>query len=200
MIWWIALLAVLGILAFLKVGIFVRYDEEGASLKLVVGPFQIKLRSDEQREKNVQHKKHTQRSSGAKRARTSKWKLWIKAVLQNWNEIFELIGRILSSPVLDKLSLLVCVGGSDPAACAMTYGRVCGAVSTLLPILEATFSVKEQNIDISCDFDAPKTHIEADASATLRVYEVLILGVSALRLIANMYSFVKSNNESGAEQ
>ncbi len=199
MIWWIALVAVLAVLAFLKVGAFVRYDETGASVKLVVGPLTIKLRSNEQKGQKAQKKKGRAGSQGTQKRRSSKGKLWIKAVLQNWSEIFQLIGRILSSPVLDSLSVKISVGGDDPAACAITYGRVCAAVSTLLPVVEATFSVKKQQIDISYDFEDTKMRMEAEASATLRVYELLALGVSALKLISNMYSFVKSNNESGAD-
>lgn len=198
MIWWVVSIAVLGAFAFLKVGVFLRYDATGASIKLVVGPFAVKINSDEQSGQKVQ-KRGTGRSKGAQKGRRSKGKLWVKAVLQNWGEIFRLIGRILSSPVLDSLSLQISVGGDDPEVCAMTYGRVCAAVSALLPVVEATFSVKKRKVDISYDFEDGKTRIEAEASATLRVYELLALGASALKLISNMYSFVKSNNESGAD-
>ena len=199
MIWLVVALVILGAIAFLKVGAFIRYDENGISLKLVVGSFPVKMRSDGRPAHNEKVQKVKTGSRGSKGRRKGKSKLWIKAVLQNWCEIFQLIGRVLVSPVLDSLFLKVSVGGSDPEACAMMYGRVCAAVSVLLPVVEATFSIKKQNIDISYDFEDEKTRIEASAAATLRVYELLSLGISALKLISNMNSFVKSNYESGAD-
>lgn len=199
MIWWIAFAAILGTLAFLKVGIFIHYDGAELLLRLVVGPFKVRLGHKTRGEKTTQGKNSLQRSGDAKKRRRSKGRAWIKSVLQNWNEIFELIGRILSSPVMDELELRISVGGADPEVCAMTYGRVCAVVSALLPVVEKTFSVKKQQIDILCDFEDVETRVEAAASATMRVYELLALGISALKLISKMYSFVKSYNESGAD-
>ena len=139
---WSITLTILFFLAMVKVGIQVRYEQNKLYLALLIFKFRVALIGDE-KEKNPKKEKTKQEKAGpetaAENAVSEKkpgkvlQNPWVRAILDDWRELVELIGRTLTTPTLDVLQMQVWVGGEDAAQCAMTYGRVCAAIGSGVP-------------------------------------------------------------------
>lgn len=190
---WLIIACVLAVLALLKVGIHVMYQNQKFQVKLLIGKIRVLIpkAKEEAGEKAAPEKKLS------KAAKKKGIDPRLRAAINHWQEIFELLGRVLTAPTLDKLKLVVYVGGEDPEACAMLYGRICAAVGGLLAPIENTFEIKKRDIHVYSCFDRDNLMIEAETSITVRIYEVVALAAAALRLGWTIYREAKDNKKVG---
>lgn len=191
---WLTVPLVLVLISVLKVGVRVSYADGDLTVLILAGGIRFRLDLDKKDEPVSSGQKPTQKTAKKKRS----IKPWLKAAWEHRQELLEMLGRVLRTPSLELLELRVLVGGEDPAACAMTYGSMCAAVSGVLPAVEGVFHIDEKSIDISCSFDEAKTKISASAAATVKIYELVALVLAVLKLMLRLRSEVKSYNESGA--
>ena len=216
-------LAVLLILALIKVGVRVLYQQKQLQVEVLISRFKLIIVGDRKKKKKKKHKSDkkekkpakekaksakTEASSektdqnnkdGSKKSKQKgKLKPWIDALLTYWREILELIGRVLTSPTLDDLQLEIRVGGSDAEACAMTYGRICAIVGGVLPVVENTFGIRKRRIEVYPVFDGDKLEISADVSITLRIYEIFALAFALLGLGLKLFLEARNNKKGGA--
>jgi len=193
MIGWLIALALIGLFLITKVGVRFHWDSGSSVLKIRVGLIRFSLPTKEEPEQAAP--KPVKTAAPRKKGLSPMLKKWLKALWENRDSLLRLIGNVLRSPVLDLLRLRIAVGSSDPAACALTYGRVCAGVSAGLPVLQNTFRIKKQDIDVSCRFDLPKMEIMAEVEATVRVYEVFAILGAALGLLLKLYRSTKSTQK-----
>ncbi len=153
MIWLIGL-GIIVLLAFVPLDLRGEYDAFGPRAWLQVGPWKYPLyprkkSAPKQRRKSTANK-HSNESAAKG---TSKE---FKSIVSLFIDVVKDLHRKLR---VDLLELKIALGDSDPADLAINYGRVCALVESFLPQLERVFVIKEQNVDISCDFNATKTVI-----------------------------------------
>ena len=185
MIWPIVLLVVAW-LALLKIGVHLLYENGTFSLKLLIGP--VKLSIGQKQSKEKEKRKKISSGKGGKKKRC-----WLALVLNNWEEIVTLLGKVLSVPVLEVLRLQISVGAADSQACAMTYGSICAAVGALLGPLESAFAIRRRDIHVDCNFEMEKIEAEGEAAVTLRVYESFVLVAAILRVAFKLYRETKTD-------
>lgn len=184
-------LFVLILLAIVKVGIFASYYRERFEVRLVIGPLKLKVgKKKEQKDEANENKALDKRT---KREFKKNSKPWMRSVADNWQELLQLIGRVLTAPTLDTLLLKIEVGGKEPDQCAMQYGGICSIVSGVLAALENTFDIKKRSVEIQCRFDKDCTEIEAEAAISLKVYEIIILAAALLKMAIKLYRQTKTN-------
>lgn len=188
MIGWFITAIVLTFLLSAKVGIHILWKSGMADLKVRIGAFHIALPMNEKHKTN---KKDTSTAMAAPKRKKPQMKRWIQSVLYHWMEVLELVSRILRSPNLDLLRIHIAVGGSDPETCAIEYGRYCAVFGAVLPVMTQLFSIRKQDINVTCCFEQPKTDMIAEAEATVRVYEILALLYSGLILLTKLYRHTK---------
>ena len=194
---WMIWVPILVFLAFCRIGIRIVYRNNKLLLWLTVSKFTKQLIGEKKnkREKVPKNKKSTPNPQKAENKKTESHKAieskkhdgastkpWISAILEYWQEIIALIGRVLTTPTLDILNINIAVGAADAEACAMTYGRICSIIGGCLPVIENTFRIKKRSIDVSCFFDREKIDVDAETSITVRVYEVFVLLFALLGL------------------
>ena len=186
---WLIILGMLLAVAVLKVGLHFIYKNGAFTTKLIIGKLSFSMPKGKRLKTE-----NTGSANAAKGKRKKKGiKSWFRAVIDNWYDILLLIGRVLSSPQLDVLRVKIDVGASEPDECALKYGRVCSIVGALLAPVENTFEVKKREVNIQCCFEEKATLIDAEAAITLRVYEIVVLAVSALKLGYGLFKQTKSN-------
>ena len=189
---WLIALAVLFLLAMVRVGVHVLYEEKQLQLELLISRFKLLLvgPKNEKKPKKSQSmvkpksaKPETEPAQSKEKPKKKKGaaKPWIDAVLEYWRELFALIGRVLTTPTLDVLRVELQVGG-DPEKCAMPYGRVCAMVGAVLPVVENTFRIRKRNIQVVPRFDRDDMEITAEAAITVRIYEIFALAFALLGL------------------
>ena len=193
MIGWLIALTVIAVFLITKVGVRFYWDSDSSVLKIRVGLIRFSLPTKEEPEQPAP--KPVKASAPKKKGLSPTLKKWLKALWENREALLKLIGNVLRSPVLDLLRLHIAVGNTDPAACALNYGRICAGLSAGLPVLKNTFRVKKQDIDVSCRFDLPNMEIKAEVEASVRVYEVFAILGAALGLLLKLYRSTKSTQK-----
>ena len=135
-------LLILFLLGMIKVGVHVFYEDKNLKLDLLISRFRMTVIGKEKKEKNLSKvkKRKTEKVTSHQNGKAhsyekkqssggfQKLKPWIDAVLDYWQDLFSLIGRVLTSPTLDILRLEIQVGAGDAEACALTYGKICAMV------------------------------------------------------------------------
>jgi len=188
-------LAVLFLLAMIKIGVHVFYEEKKLKLDVLIFKFRITLigkensgKKPKQKKKEKPQKAQVQKKerAPAEKSKSSggfqKLKPWLNSLLDYWQEIFLLVGRVLTTPTLDVLRLEIVVGAADAEACAMKYGKICAITGAVLPVVENTFTVKKRKIDVACMFDRESMEISGETAITVRVYEIFALAFALLGL------------------
>lgn len=193
MIGWLSAAAVLGLVLTMKAGVWLRWESGSAVLKLRIGPFRFSFSTGEGKGPKAKAAGKAKVPKAGKKSGGGK--KWIRATVTYWQELLILIGRILRTPRLDLLRLHIAVGGKDPEACAMQYGRICAALSGALPLVQRSFRVKKQDIDVICRFDQTETDILAEAEATMKIYEIFALLGTTLGLLLKLYSHTKNTEK-----
>lgn len=177
MIGWLTAIAAVALLLRMHVGILFAVENNDFSWKIRVGPFRF-LPSEKEKNHNEKPAKSNVKKTEKKKEKVKKVLLLLKV---HGSELLELIGKVLRTPTLERLEISVSAGGADPAECAMNYGRICAGISSVLPVLQNTFEIKKQSVDVSCRYDLPKTIAAAKAELVLRVYELIGLAAAFLR-------------------
>lgn len=187
---------VIALIALLRVGIQVTWD--GAlALRLIIGPVRVSIRSNKDTEESELKQSERKESDSRKKSdRKKKEKsLWPRVLLANWQELLELVGRVLYMPYLNPLILKVVFGGEDPAESAVNYGRAWALVGAVMPLLERNFQIGNREIDVRYNRDAKKMSVYAKAALTVRVGQCVSLAVSALLLFLRLYKETKKSEK-----
>ena len=182
------------VLAWIPLGIRVRYGEAGFEARVIAGPVKITLFPRKKRKKKPKttdsSEKTTQETTkassekkGSKTETTEKdepgmqsggslerFVPWIRLAL-------DFLGALRRKIRLDNLYLHVVLAGDDPCDLAVNYGRAWAVVGDLLPKLERVFVIGKRDIQVNCDFAAEKITVAARGDMTITLGRTLCLGV-----------------------
>jgi hypothetical protein len=188
------IVAIVVLITLLRVGILVIWDGS-LTLKFIVGPLRFTISSDkENAEKTVSDEK-TEKQKKKSKSGSKQKSPWPKVLLSNWQELLELIGRVLRMPLLDPLVLKVTFGGEDPASGALNYGRAWALIGALMPFLERNFTIGKREIDVQLDREAKEMSVYAKAALTARIGQCIRLAISALILFIRLYNETKQTEK-----
>ncbi len=91
------------------------------------------------------------------------------------------------------------MAGDDPSDLAVNYGRIWASVGSLIPLLEHYLTIKKQNIQVKCDFEAEQTQIFARLDATITLIRaVQLLSTHGIKSIKQLLE-LKKLRKGGAE-
>ena len=214
----IALYIILGILAFIAAICFLRIhfviecnDEITAKLKILCikislypqnnkKPKARKFKKGYPKEKKKNEKK--QPTTSKKKKNKSDIALGEKiGVITNLVKI--LFSRFFKHLRLDVSKILITVGGSDAAACAITYGVVSQATAYLLEYLDNNIKISKKRrgeINVLCDFTAESTVYDISLSASLSVWQILDIGITLAYNYfkgKDIFNLIKNNPSEG---
>lgn len=180
----LVLLSIVLVAIFLPMGIRLRYQKEGLTLKLVIGPLYLTLvpRKKKRKKKPKKKPKEKKKSTKPKEQRlgtdAQKPKGGKLSDLMDYLPwIFELIGHFRRRLLMRKLTLLVNLAGDDPCDLALLYGKANGALGVVIPLLEKSFRIRKRDIQVYCDFLAEKTEIYLDLDIVACPARLLVLSL-----------------------
>ena len=195
---WLITLGILTLLAVLPLGVSIRYDENGAVVRVIAGPVKITLFPRPKKDKKPKKKKKTEKTPESKPAKqeTPKEKTAgqeepkkksggsVTDFLPLLKIVLDMLGAFRRRLRLNVLELKLVMAADDPCDLAVNYGRAWAAVGNLMPRLERVFVIKKRNIEVECDFEAAKTLITAQLDLTITLGRILatvvVYGVKAL--------------------
>ena len=195
---WITL-GVLVLLAVLPLGVSVKYNADGALVRIILGPIKITLFPRPKKEKKDKKKKEQKKQAEPqqqppqnpkppakpkeKKPKEEKGGSWTD-FLPLVKEVFRFLGDFRRKLRLNCLELKLIMAADDPCDLAVNYGRAWAAVGNLLPQMERLFVIKKRDIQVECDFTASETLVIArlDLTVTLGrlLAAVVVFGVRAL--------------------
>lgn len=140
-----------------------------------------KLRKKEKRKAAEEAKKKKEKTEKAEKEKKS-----LSERIEDIKSIVRLAvktaGKYSKKITVTVMRFRVTVGGDDAAETAKTYGAVAGALSYLTELLPAavTFRAGPGAISADADFLAEKIAFDADAEASIRLINVLRIGLAVL--------------------
>ena len=183
MIGWLIAVLVVVFLLRTPVGVFLSWKDYEFNWKIRTGPFLWKVPEEQKgkKRKSVQTKQKPHKRKNIRFVGKV-----LSLIREHWQEVLELIGRVLRAPSIERLLLRIVAGGRDPAECAMNYGQICAGVSAVMPIVQHTVQIKKQQIEVSCSYEQSDTSVEAETHIILRFGELIVLAVAMLRLLISV--------------
>lgn len=205
---WLITLGILVLLAILPLGAAVRYNSEGFSLKVIVGPVRIPVlpgkKKDpelEKKKKEAKKVKKTKKASSQPKKKEEKPKKEKGGPITDFLPIvktaLQLLNEFRKKLRIKRLKLKMIMAGDDPCDLAVNYGRANAAMGNLLPQLERCFVIKNRDIQVECDFESSQTLVIAHADVTITLGWLLgivvFYGVRALK----QYLQIKNKRKGG---
>ena len=198
--WWITF-GILFLLAVLPLGVSVKYNADGALVRVLLGPIKITLFPRPKKEKKDKKKKEPAKKQEQpspdlpknpkppakpkqKQPREEKGGSWTD-FLPLVKEALRFLGDFRRKLRVDVLEMKLIMASDDPCDLAVNYGRAWAAVGNLLPQLERLFVIKKRDIQVECDFTASETLVIARLDLTITLGRLLaavvVFGVRALK-------------------
>lgn len=197
--WWITF-GILFLLAVLPLGVSVKYNADGALVRILLGPIKITLFPRPKKEKKEKKKEPKQKKEQSrqeqprnpqppakpkqKQPREEKGGSWTD-FLPLVKEALRFLGDFRRKLRVDVLQLKLIMASDDPCDLAVNYGRAWATVGNLLPQLERLFVIKKRDIQVECDFTASETLVIARLDLTITLGRLLaavvVFGVRALK-------------------
>ena len=178
----IVILAALFIILLLPIGVVGGYDFGDVELKVIAGPVKIQVYPKKTR-KNKPEKPALQKKQKKKaKAKTKKPKpvMTLEIITEYVRLGTRALGRLRRKLSINRLQFYYLSAGEDPFGAAVSYGIANAAVANILSMLHCAFNIKEQDVRIRVDFLEPQPKFSFGADMTIRIWEVLYIGVCAL--------------------
>lgn len=189
---WLIVLGIAALLAVLPLGVRVRYDCDGAVVKVLAGPVRILIYPRPKKEKPKKEgkklaEKKPKQQTGKSAAEASEKKAGgsLTDFLPLVKLALELLNDFRRKLRVDYLELKLVLAGDDPCDLAVNYGRAWAALGNLLPRLERVLVIRKRDLNVECDFTADSTLVTAGLDITITLGRLMALalryGIRALK-------------------
>lgn len=214
--WWITL-GIIVLLAVLPLGVSVRYNSDGALVRVIAGPIRFTVFPLPKKEKKEKKKKTAapeKQSAEPKhqppqnpappptpkekkpKEQGGSWTDFLPLV----KELFRFLNVFRRKLRLNVLELKLIMASNDPCDLAVNYGRAWAAVGNLMPQLERIFVIKKRDIEVECDFTASETLVIARLDLTITLGRLLsAVVVFAVRALVQFLK-IQKKRKGGANQ
>jgi len=203
---WAIVIAVLIIIALLRFGVRVEYSAEGVLIKLIAGPFSIKVYPTEQDEEKEERKRKKKAEKKALKQAKKKDKpvkkkpgMGVRDFLDMIPYLGNMLSRIKRRLLISELTIHFTAAGEDAAKIAMTYGMANAVIGELTPILENNFRIRRRDIQFNTDFISQEQTLYVNAAISLAVWEALYI-VFALFPVLKIVFRRKKDGTDGKEE
>ena len=184
----LSLAALIVLICLLRVGVDASYEDDTLTLKVVAGPVNLtilpKKPKPEKKKKPKKEKKKKPKKDDDKPK--EKPKLSLSFLLGVAKLALQAVNTFRRKLHVDVFRLVFIAGGSDPYDVAMLTGRVRAALDGLYPLAKRALIIRERDVRVGADFLAEKPAFAGRLKLTIRIGQVLGIGVvfafRALRL------------------
>lgn len=203
------------LLAILPLGVRIRYEESGLTVKVILGPVKLTLyprpKKEPKKPKKEEPSPKTEKnqdnlpkpSQPPKPAKTKGEGKPKGGSLTDFLPLvklaLDLLGDFRRKLRIDNLYLRLILAGGDPCDLAVNYGRTWAAVGNLIPQLERLFVIKKRDVEVECDFTGSEIKVIARVDMTITLGRLLALAVTyGIRALKEFLTMKK--RKGGAEK
>jgi len=178
------IVAVIILIALLRVGVSVEYSGDGVSVKARMGPIRVRvfparevspeIAAERAAKKAI--KKVAKKEAKKKRKREAPKKPGTaKQFLEMLPSVKTVLSRLRRRLLIKKLTIHYTAAGDDPYNTAMLFGAANVVFETVVPMLEKSFRIRRRDLraDVNFELDAPV--IYAKAVISLAVWEAIYI-------------------------
>ena len=184
-------IAILLLLALLRLALYLEYSECGTSLVLMIGPVPIRFLPEKEKSEKKELKKLRKKEKKAKKkaeeAKAAK-PGGLKGYLEKVPIIVKGLGRLRRKLLVKKLTVRFVSADEDPSKAALLHGASSAAFGAVIPVLENTFRIKRRDIRSCADFSATQPSIYVKAAISLAVWEAIYVFAAILPLFTKRTS------------
>lgn len=206
---WLIALGIAALIALFPIGASVRYDAEGAAVRLIAGP--VKLLLYPRKKKEQKKPKPAPKQEAPEKPAPAQPKSPIpepkpapgpggdiRDFLPLVDVALDLLSGLGSRLRVNYLQLRLTLAGDDPCDLAVNYGRANAAGAALLAQLERFLVIKRRDVQIQCDFTTNQTTVLARLDLTITIGRLLSL--AAVYGVRGLITFlkIKKQREGGA--
>lgn len=174
----LALLALLTLLNLLRVGVSAGYEAQAFSVSARVGPLTIPVWPRPPAEEPKKPKKEKPpKEPKAPQEQTKEKELDFDTVLALAKLALTAAGSFRRKLTVELFRLVFVAGSSDPYDTAMQSAYVQAALGSLRPLAERALHIQERDVQVGADFTADKPRIEARLTLTIRIGQIVVIGV-----------------------
>lgn len=176
----LALLGLLILLNLLRVGVSAGYEAQALSVSARIGPLTIPVLPKPPESKPKKPKKEKPPKAAEKepeeQTKEKKWPdpetIFVLARLA-----LKAAGAFRRKLQVELFRLVFIAGADDPYNTAMQYAYVNAALGSLRPLAERALHIKKRDVQVSTDFTADKPQIEARLTLTIRIGQIVAIGI-----------------------
>ena len=192
---WLIALAIIVLLAIMPLGVSIRYNSDGAVIRVIAGLLKIKVFPTEKKgkkEKKPKKEKPAKSEKSKKPApeRKSEEKKPSGGSITDFLPLVKVGLDFLSDfrwkLRVNRLELKLIMAGGDPCDLATNYGKAWAALGNFWPRLESFMVIKKRDVEIECDFASDKTLVIARLDLTITLGRILYVvfkhGIRALKV------------------
>lgn len=174
----LALLALLTLLNLLRVGVSAGYEAQAFSVSARVGPLTIPVWPRPPAEEPKKPKKEKPpKEPKAPQEQTKEKELDFDTVLALAKLALKAAGSFRRKLTVELFRLVFVAGSSDPYETAMQSAYVQAALGSLRPLAQRALHIQERDVQVGADFTADKPRIEARLTLTIRIGQIVVIGV-----------------------
>lgn len=201
----LALLALLTLLNLLRVGVSAGYEAQAFSVSARVGPLTIPVWPRPPAEEPKKPKKEKPpKEPKAPQEQTKEKELDFDTVLALAKLALKAAGSFRRKLTVELFRLVFVAGSSDPYETAMQSAYVQAALGGLRPLAERALNIQERDVQVGADFTADKPRIEARLTLTIRIGQIVaigvVFGVGYLKLMLQKKKAAKAQTQQNAAE
>ena len=199
----LALLALLTLLNLLRVGVSAGYEAQAFSVSACVGPLTIPVwprPPAEEPKKPIKEK--PPKEPKAPQEQTKEKELDFDTILALAKLALKAAGSFRRKLTVELFRLVFVAGSSDPYDTAMQSAYVQAALGSLRPLAQRALHIQERDVQVGADFTADKPRIEARLTLTIRIGQIVaigvVFGVGYLKLMLQKKKAAKAQTQQNA--
>lgn len=201
----LALLAFLTLLNLLRVGVSAGYEAQAFSVSARVGPLTIPVWPRPLAEEPKKPKKEKPpKEPKAPQEQTKEKELDFDTVLALAKLALKAAGSFRRKLTVELFRLVFVAGSSDPYDTAMQSAYVQAALGSLRPLAQRALHIQERDVQVGADFTADKPRIEARLTLTIRIGQIVsigvVFGVGYLKLMLQKKKAAKAQTQQNAAE
>lgn len=199
----LALLALLTLLNLLRVGVSAGYEAQAFSVSARVGPLTIPVWPRPPAEEPKKPKKEKPpKEPKAPQEQTKEKELDFDTILALAKLALKAAGSFRRKLTVELFRLVFVAGSSDPYDTAMQSAYVQAALGSLRPLAQRALHIQERDVQVGADFTADKPRIEARLTLTIRIGQIVaigvVFGVGYLKLMLQKKKAAKAQTQQNA--
>ena len=201
----LALLALLTLLNLLRVGVSAGYEAQAFSVSARVGPLTIPVwPRPPAKEPKKPIKEKPPKEPKAPQEQTKEKELDFDTILALAKLALKAAGSFRRKLTVELFRLVFVAGSSDPYDTAMQSAYVQAALGSLRPLAQRALHIQERDVQVGADFTADKPRIEARLTLTIRIGQIVaigvVFGVGYLKLMLQKKKAAKAQTQQNAAE